>query len=67
MCNYTPDSPESPDRMDAMVWAGHELQMNSSAMIYLSAISKLCMKCDMPNKKVSTVCRGCGAQLPEAA
>lgn len=73
LCAHTPDAVSDPksdmhdDRLDAMVWAATELQVGASAMVFLSAISKMCPKCDMPNKKVSTVCRGCGTQLPEAA
>jgi len=25
MCSFVPDMPRSPDRVDALVWAGHEL------------------------------------------
>jgi predicted phage terminase large subunit-like protein len=67
MCSYTADSKESPDNLDALVWAATELQVGMSAMIYLSAISRLCNKCDMPNRKAATVCRGCGASLTDAA
>lgn len=67
MCGYTSDSDESPDDLDAMIWSATELQVGSSAMVWLSAISKMCPKCDIPNKKSSFVCRGCGSPLPEAA
>lgn len=67
ICDYTADSKESPDRLDAMVWGATELNVGAPAMAFLSAVSRMCAKCDMPNKKVSTVCRGCGAELPDAA
>jgi predicted phage terminase large subunit-like protein len=35
MCNWTPDSPESPDRMDALVWALTKLMLESEARIYV--------------------------------
>lgn len=59
-------SKDPDDRCDAMIYAAHELQVGASAMVYLSAISKMCPKCDRPNTKRSTVCRGCGTQLPDA-
>lgn len=54
------------DRLDAMIYAAHELQVGASAMLYLTAISKMCPKCDMPNAKRFTACKKCGTQLPEA-
>jgi phage terminase large subunit-like protein len=67
MCSFTPDTKESPDNMDAMVWAAHELNVGTSALVYLSAISTMCEKCEMPNSKKSTACRGCGTALSSAA
>jgi predicted phage terminase large subunit-like protein len=64
MCSYTSDTKESPDNFDAMVWAATELNVGTSAMIYLSAISKMCDSCEMANSRKATVCRGCGAPLP---
>lgn len=54
------------DRLDAMIYAATELQVGASAMLYLSAISKMCPSCDMPNMKRFTLCQGCGTQLPDA-
>lgn len=67
MCSFTTDTKKSPDNLDAMVWAATELNVGASAMIYLSAISNVCGKCDMPNKRASPLCRGCGAALSDAA
>lgn len=73
MCAHTPDSVSDPrnddhdDRLDAMVWAATELNVGSSAMMYLASISKMCSECDCPNRKVSTHCRSCGSQLDVAA
>lgn len=69
MCSYTTDTKESPDNLDAMVWAATELNVGSSAMVWLSAISKACPnpQCHLPNKRASTNCRVCGTALPEAA
>lgn len=66
LCGFTSDSTESPDRLDALVWSSTELQMGSSALSYLSAISRMCLKCDLPNRRKATVCRGCGGELTDA-
>lgn len=65
MCTLSPDAgPEAKDdAVDAMVWAAVELQVGASAMIYLSAISRTCSACDMPNRKSDQNCRGCGEPL----
>jgi predicted phage terminase large subunit-like protein len=67
MCSYTSDSKESPDNLDAMIWAATELNVGASALMYLSSISKMCDKCDLPNRKAATVCRKCGSALTDAA
>lgn len=69
MCTFTTDSPESPDNLDAMVWAATELNMGTSALAYLSAISKQCPNadCELPNLRRSTHCKKCGTKLSEAA
>lgn len=66
MCSYTTDTKKSPDNLDAMVWAATELNVGASAMVFLSAITKLCLECDRPNTRSSVICRGCGAALPRA-
>jgi phage terminase large subunit-like protein len=66
MCSFVQDSTESPDGLDACVWAATELSMGTSALIYLNAISIECLKCEQVNRKSSTVCKGCGAPLAEA-
>lgn len=67
MCSFTSDTKESPDNLDALVWACHELNVGTSALVFLNAISSMCTACDMPNSKKSAVCRGCGAVLESAA
>jgi phage terminase large subunit-like protein len=67
MCTFTTDSQTSPDNLDAAVWACTELNMGTSALAYLSAISKMCDKCELPNNRRASHCKNCGAQLPEAA
>ncbi|HEX4395177.1 MAG TPA: terminase family protein [Mycobacterium sp.] len=67
MCAFTPDSTESPDNLDALVWSATELTVGTSALIYLNAISTECPKCEAVNPKKATHCRACGAVLSEVA
>lgn len=66
MCIYTTDSKESPDNLDAMVWGATELNIGSSAMIWLMQNSKMCLKCDLPSPKSFVSCKHCGSPLPDA-
>jgi predicted phage terminase large subunit-like protein len=63
MCNWTPDSNESPDRMDAMVWAMAELMGSQTALMGLAALAKFCSSCRMPNSKTATICSSCHQPL----
>jgi phage terminase large subunit-like protein len=63
LVNYTPISPNSPDRMDAMVWAITELMDTQSGIMGLAAISKFCPACRLPNKPSSINCQYCGETL----
>uniref|UniRef100_UPI003F498593 terminase large subunit domain-containing protein n=1 Tax=Pseudonocardia sp. CA-138482 TaxID=3240023 RepID=UPI003F498593 len=63
LCSWTPDSSESPDSLDAMVWAATELMTGASAMAYLSAITTICPACALPNPLGTGLCRSCGAEL----
>lgn len=65
MTEWTPISTESPDRLDALVWALTELNTGSSSMIALAAMSKICNKCGMPSSKSATICTYCSAHLGE--
>lgn len=65
MCSFTDDSTDSPDNLDAAIWACHELQMGATAMAYLMQISKVCSSCDVPNSRTATLCSSCGARLPD--
>jgi len=69
MCSFSLEGAtgEHDDRVDALTWAGVELAVGGSAMTYLSAISRVCPSCDMPNRKVDAQCRGCGHELPQVA
>jgi predicted phage terminase large subunit-like protein len=67
MAGFTSDTTESPDDMDAMIWACHELNMGTSAIAYLSAISRMCPECELPNRRKATVCKDCGTELDAVA
>jgi phage terminase large subunit-like protein len=64
MCEWTPLSSESPDRLDALVWALTELNTGGSSMIALAGMSILCPSCGMPSPKTATICY-CGTALGE--
>lgn len=70
MCTWVPDDKTSPDNLDAMVWASTELTTGASAMAFLTAISRQCSVCSLPNPAAATRCRSCGTPLespePEA-
>lgn len=65
MCEWTPLSNESPDRLDALVWALTELNQGGSSMIALASMASLCSKCGMPSVKGTAVCKYCGTSLGE--
>jgi phage terminase large subunit-like protein len=63
MTNWTPDSGDSPDRMDAMVWAMTDLMAGQSSIMGLAALAKFCPSCRMPAPKSALVCPSCGHGL----
>ena len=64
MCEWEPGvSKDSPDRMDAMVWALTELSEGSATLTSLSSLGKLCPACSFPNLKSAGVCMKCGSLL----
>lgn len=63
MCEWTPTSNESPDRLDALVWALSELNIGGSSMLALASMALLCSSCGMPSPKTASVCSTCGTQL----
>ena len=67
MCNYTIDSQESPDRMDALVWAMHELLDGQSSIMGLAALAQFCPNCRMPASKTATICPHCKQPLGDPA
>lgn len=65
MCEWTPNDPKSPDRLDALVWALTELSNGANMTAYLSALSVWCNKCNLPMPKNATHCHKCGNALAE--
>ena len=63
MCEWTPLSKESPDRLDALVWAITELNSGGNSMIALASMALLCSVCGMPSPKTATNCNKCGNNL----
>jgi len=67
MCEWTPESKDSPDRLDALVWALTELNTGGSSMIALAAMSSICPSCTMPSPKGASICSACGYTLGVSA
>jgi phage terminase large subunit-like protein len=63
MCQWIPDSGNSPDRMDALVWALSELSANASALVGLANLAVFCPKCKFPSKKGTAICLRCGTHM----
>jgi phage terminase large subunit-like protein len=63
MCEWTPQSSESPDRLDALVWALTELNSGGASMIALASMAVLCTVCGMPSPKTASICSKCGNNL----
>lgn len=63
MCEWTPASNESPDRLDALVWALTELNTGGSSMLALANMALLCSVCGMPSPKTASTCSQCGNNL----
>jgi phage terminase large subunit-like protein len=63
MCEWTPTSAESPDRLDALVWAITELNSGGASMLALANMALLCTVCGMPSPKTASICSKCGNNL----
>jgi predicted phage terminase large subunit-like protein len=59
MVAWTPESTDSPDLLDSMVWAISELSVASAAMQYLASRVDFCPSCRMPVPKGCKVCPKC--------
>lgn len=64
MVTWTPDSSNSPDRVDALVWALTELKDGASFISAMSAVATMCPACGKPNRKGSTRCQYCNKDIP---
>lgn len=64
LLTWDPESgKDSPDRLDAMVHGFTELAGTSVGSRFLLEIATVCERCQMPNVKGSSVCKGCGKAL----
>lgn len=63
LCNYTIASTESPNHLDAMVWAVTELMDGASGILGLAALANFCPSCRQPVIKSATVCPYCATAL----
>ena len=67
MCEYEPGSNmDSPDRMDALVWALTELSEGSAAINFLSAMAVFCPQCKTPYPKSVRTCPKCNISIGES-
>ena len=67
MVTWTPESKQSPDRLDALVWALTELKDGSSSQAVLASMATICPACKMPNKKSEKLCVYCNQALGESS
>ena len=65
MTTWTPDSADSPDRLDAMVQAFSSLIGTSNAATYFSALANFCTGCGLPMPKSASRCFKCGTAMRE--
>ena len=63
MVMWTPESDDSPDRLDALVWALTELKDGAVALSSLATMSIICPNCKMPNRKNNKSCQYCNTSL----
>lgn len=63
MCQWVPDMSESPDRMDALVWAVSDLIENSRGIMGLASLADYCPKCRFPATKGTKVCPRCFSNM----
>lgn len=57
MTTWEPSSPDSPDRLDALVWAVTELAGGFSARAFLDTVAPPCRVCGVPVARSRTHCR----------
>ena len=65
LCNFTHESKDSPDRLDAMVWGITDLMATANSMLGLASLARFCSTCQMPAPKSATVCPSCHTPFGE--
>ena len=65
LCNFTHESKDSPDRLDAMVWGITDLMATANSMLGLASLAKFCHTCKLPASKTATVCPSCNTPFGE--
>lgn len=65
MCEYEPGVSDSPDRMDALVWALTDLSEGSAVATFFSALAIFCPKCKLPAPKSAKFCSSCHTAIGE--
>jgi phage terminase large subunit-like protein len=63
MTIWTPESSDSPDRLDAMVQGFADLLGTTNIANYFNAIANFCMKCNLPMPKSQSHCSKCGSVM----
>ena len=63
MVSWTPDSNDSPDRLDALVWALTELTESSATMLAFAQMADFCPSCRFPATKGSHICPKCNSPM----
>lgn len=61
LVTWEPDSDDSPDRMDAMVWAVSDLMAGSNTLRSLASMADVCSSCRLPIVKGANICPSCQA------
>jgi len=64
LVTWTPDSSNSPDRMDALVWALTDLMEQGGTEAFIRSLGQGCPKCGYPNITSAVRCTHCGEALP---
>jgi phage terminase large subunit-like protein len=65
MTIWTPNDPNSPDRIDAMVQGFSDLLGKVSIASYFGALANFCPSCNLPMPKSMSHCAKCGSAMLE--
>lgn len=63
MVTWTPDDTNSPDRLDALVWALTELTESSATLRTFAQMADFCPSCRFPATKGSRICPKCNSPM----